>query len=88
MLIDLRNKKFLKMEIPIKQLTLLKKSLTLIKQQKGKGLKILTPKHMVQRLPIAIAQVITGNTSENLLNEIRQIIYSLYRVKEITKKNI
>ena len=43
---------------------------------------------MVQRLPIAIAQVITGNTSENLLNEIRQIIYSLYRVKEITKKII
>ena len=43
---------------------------------------------MVQRLPIAIAQVIAGNTSENLLNEIRQIIYSLYRVKEITKKII
>ena len=50
------------------------------------GLKILTPKQMLQRLPIAVAQVKAGNTSENLLNEIRQIIYSLYRAKEITKK--
>ena len=48
--------------------------------------KILTPKQMLQRLPIALAQVKAGNTSENLLNEIRQIIYSLYRATEITKK--
>ena len=41
---------------------------------------------MLQRLPIALAQVKAGNTSENLLNEIRQIINTLYRVKEITKK--
>ena len=41
----------------------------------GEGLKILTSKPMLQRLPIALAQVIAGNTSENLLNEIRQIIY-------------
>ena len=41
---------------------------------------------MSQRLPIAPAQVKAGNTSENLLNEIRQIIYSSYRAKEITKK--
>ena len=41
---------------------------------------------MLQRLPIALAQVNAGNTSENLLNEIRQIIYSLYQAKEITKK--
>ena len=41
---------------------------------------------MLQRLPIALVQVKSGNTSENLLNEIRQIIYSLYRIKEITKK--
>ena len=41
---------------------------------------------MLQRLPIAFVQVKTGNTSENLLNEIREIIYSLYRAKEITKK--
>ena len=49
------------------------------------NLKILTPKQMLQRLPIALAQVKAGNTSENLLNEIRQIIYSLYRAKIITK---
>ena len=41
---------------------------------------------MLQRLPIALAQVKAGNTSENLLNEIRQIIYSLHRSKEITEK--
>ena len=49
-------------------------------------LKILTPKQMLQRLPIALAQVKAGNNSESLLNEIRQIVYSLYQSKEITKK--
>ena len=44
---------------------------------KGTGLKILTPKQMLQRLPIAFAQVKAGNNSESLLNEIRQIVYSL-----------
>ena len=52
----------------------------------GKGLKILTPKKMLQRLPIALAQVKAGNNSESLLNEIRQIVYSLYQSKQITKK--
>ena len=52
----------------------------------GRGLKILTPKQMLQRLPIALAQAKAGNNSENLLNEIRQIIHSLYQSKEITKK--
>ena len=41
---------------------------------------------MLERLPIALAQVKAGNNSGNLLNEIRQIIYSLYQSKEITKK--
>ena len=41
---------------------------------------------MLERLPIALAQVKARNTSENLLNEIRQIVYSLYKAKEITKK--
>ena len=41
---------------------------------------------MLQKLPIALVQVKAVNTSENLLNEIRQIIYSLYRAKEIIKK--
>ena len=52
----------------------------------GKELKILTPKQMLQRLPIALAQVKAGNNSESLLNGIRQIVYSLYQSKEITKK--
>ena len=52
----------------------------------GEGLKILTAKQMLQRLPTAFAQVKAGNTSENLLNEIRKTIYSLYQAKEITKK--
>ena len=53
---------------------------------KGTGLKILTPKQILQRLPIALAQVKAGNNSERLLNEIRQIAYSLYQSKQITKK--
>ena len=52
----------------------------------GTGLKILTPKQLLQRLLIALAQVRAGNNSGKLLNEIRQIIYSLYQAKEITKK--
>ena len=53
---------------------------------KGKELKILTPKQMLQRLPIALTQVKAGNNSESLLNEIRHIVYSLYQSKQITKK--
>ena len=56
------------------------------KATKGTGLKILTPKQMLQRLPIALAQVKAGNNSESLLNEIRQIVYSLCQSKQITKK--
>ena len=54
--------------------------------KKGKGLKILIPKQMLQRLPIPIAQIKAGNNSESLLNEIGQIVYSLYQLKEITEK--
>ena len=50
----------------------------LSREQEGIGLKILTPNQMLKRLPIALAQIKTGNNSESLLNEIRQIIYSLY----------
>ena len=56
------------------------------KATKGTGLKILTPKQMLQRLQIALAQLKPGNNSENLLNEIRQIVYSLYQSKKITNK--
>ena len=55
-------------------------------KQEGIGLKILTPKQMLQRLSISLAQVKAGNNSKSLLNEISQIVYSLYQSKEITKK--
>ena len=58
----------------------------LAREQEGTGLKILTPNQMLKRLPIALAQIKAGYNSESLLNEIRQIVYSLYRSKEITKK--
>ena len=56
------------------------------KAKYGEGLKILTPKQILQILPIAFAQVKVGKTSENLLNEISQVINLLYQTKEITKK--
>ena len=58
----------------------------LTKEQEETGLKILTPNQMLKRLPIALAQIKASNNSKSLLNEIRQIAYSLYRSKEITKK--
>ena len=54
--------------------------------QQGKGLKILTPNQMLSRLPIALAQLEAGNNSEKLKNEIRQLLYSLYRSKNMTKQ--
>ena len=57
----------------------------LAREQEGTGLKILTSNQMLQRLPIALAQIKAGNNSESLLNEIRQIVYYLYRSKKITK---
>ena len=56
-----------------------------LKVTKGRRLKILTPKQMFQRLTIALAQVKADNNSQSLLNENRQIIYSLYRSTEINK---
>ena len=55
-------------------------------EQIGTGLKILTPKQILQRLPIALAQEKAGNNSEGLLNEITQIVYSLYQSKQIKKR--
>ena len=52
-----------------------------LKATKGTGPKTLTPKQLFRRLPIVLAQVKAGNNSENLLNEIRQIVYSLYQSK-------
>ena len=57
------------------------------KQKKEReGIKILTPSQMLSRLPISLAQLQAGNNSEKLKNEIRQLLYSLYRSKNITKQ--
>ena len=54
--------------------------------QEGKGIKILTPNQMLSRLPISLAQLEAENNSSKLKNEIRQLSYSLYRSKNITKQ--
>ena len=57
-----------------------------IRKQQGLGLKMLTPNQMLSRLPISLAQLKAGNNSEKLKNEIRQLLYSLYRSKKLTKQ--
>ena len=54
----------------------------------GKGLKILTPNQMLGRLPISLAQLKAGNNSQKLKNEIRQLLYSLYRSKNLQNNSI
>ena len=54
-------------------------------EQRGQGQKILTPNQLLSRLPITLAQLKAGNNSEKLINEIRQLLYSLYRSKKLTK---
>ena len=87
-MIELRNsinsKEISGNENPKKVVNIVEKIFNFNKKQKEKGLKIF--QQMLQRLPIDLAQAKAINTSENLLDEIRQIIYSLYREKEITKK--
>ena len=56
------------------------------RNQQGHGLKFLTPNQILNRLPISLAQLKTGNNSEELKNEIRQLLYSLYRSKKLTKQ--
>ena len=56
------------------------------RKKKGHGLKILTPNQMFSRLPITLAQLKAGNNSEKFKNEIRQLLYSLYRSKKLTKQ--
>ena len=58
------------------------------KIQSGQGLKIPTPKQMLRRLPISLAQLNAGNNSKKLKNEIRQLLYSLYRSKNLQKISI
>ena len=91
-LIDLKDavnrKECPKNENPGKLIDIVQKIGEFNKPQRGRGLEIFTPKQMLQRLLMAITQVKVGNTSESLLNEICQVIYSLYRTKEVTKKSI
>ena len=54
--------------------------------QEGQGIKILTPNQMLSRLPISLTQLQAGNNSEKFKNEIRQLLYSLYRSKNMTKQ--
>ena len=54
------------------------------RNQQGKALKLLTPSQMLSRLPITLAQLKAGNNSEKHKNEIRQLLYSLYRSKNVT----
>ena len=56
-----------------------------VKKTVGSGLKILTPQQMLACLPILLAQIQAGNNSQKLKNEIRQLFYSLYRSKKISK---
>ena len=90
LLIDLKNsinsKNVLENENPKKRVRIVEKILDFNKQQKIKGIKMLTPKQMLQRLPMSLAQLKAGNTSKNILTEIRQIIYFLYREKKLLKK--
>ena len=92
-LIDLRNeiKKMsedeIKIEKPYKIVDIVEEVLeSNHKKQEGKGLKILTSNQMLSRLPITLAQLKAGNNSEKLKNEIRQLLYSLYRSKKLTKQ--
>ena len=55
------------------------------RNQRGQAVKILTPQEMLRRLPISLAQLKAGNNSEKLRNEIRQLLYSLYRSKKLSK---
>ena len=74
-------------EKPDKIVKIVKKILKFNKEkQKGQDLKVLTPSQIFSRLPISLAQLKAGNNPEKLKNEIRQILYSLYRSKNLSKQ--
>ena len=81
------SEKEIKIEKPNKIVEIAREILEFnIKKQSGKGIKILTPNQMLSRLPISLAQLEAGNNSNKLKNEIRQLFYSLYRSKNMTKQ--
>ena len=76
----------IKIQKPYEIVNIVEKILEFNRQsQQGQGLKILTPNQMLSRLPISLAQLNAGNNSEKLKNEIRQLLYSFYRSKKLTK---
>ena len=89
---DLKNeiiktsKDEIKNEKPYKIVDIAEKILEFDRQQHGGSLKILTLHQMLSRLPITLAQLKAGNNSEKLKNEIRKLLYSLYRSKKLTKQ--
>ena len=73
-------------EKPVKIVKIVEDILRFIKQKQGQGMKILTPNQTLSRLPISLAQLKAGNNSEKLKNEIRQLLYSLYRSENMAKQ--
>ena len=85
--IEKMSEKEKEIEKPDKIVEIVEEILKFNKQnQEGQGLKTLTPNQMLNRLPITLAQLKAGNNSEKLKNEIRQLLYSLYRSKNMTKQ--
>ena len=81
------SKEEIEIEKPYNIVKVVKKILDFNKHgQEGEGIKILTPNQMLRRLPIALAQLQAGNNSNKLKNEIRQLLYSLYRSKNMTEQ--
>ena len=82
------SKEEIENEIPSQILETINKILDFnkeIQKQRGSGLKTLTPNQTLSTLPITLAQLKAGNNSEKLKNKIRQLLYSLYRSKKLTK---
>ena len=83
--IEIMGEEEKKIEKPSEIVDVAEKIFTFSKQNQ-QGLKILTPDQMLSRLPISLAQLKAGNNSQKLKNEIRQLLYSLYRSKKLTKQ--
>ena len=83
---DIEYGKITLLELEEELLELEEESAAERRNQQGKGLKILTPDQMFSRLPINLVQLKAGNNSQKLINEIRQLLYSLYRSKKLTKE--
>ena len=73
-------------EDPDEIVNLVENILEFNRQQQGQGLKIRTPNQMLSRFPITLAQLKAGSNSEKLKNEIRHLLYSLYRSRKLTKQ--